>query len=385
MKKTGLFIFIVMTCVMLWANTLPEANIVSVAQRTDGSMLVDVFYDAIDADGDALTVSMEVSEDFGATWTVSCQSVSGDIGDNITPGTGRQIIWNFGNDHPGVFSENYRLRILVDDNYEPENVWCQVPAGEYTSGENDEIMVIDYDYEIMKYHVTNAQYVEFLEEAILTQEISVSDEDGDIYGYYWGDDQIPPATYRHYDCGTVEGYNWGRISYDGDHFVINVPPGYNEGDFDDHPVMNISWFGALAYVQHYDLRLPTDQEWEKAARGMTGYEYPWGNSLPFENANYWDSGDPWEVGTTPVGYYNGENGTSDNPSVYGCYDMCGNVNDWTSSRPFPTSNHRTIRGGSWYSMLYYPELKSWESNHIHPGYALNKNGFRCARTVNIRD
>jgi len=101
---------------LVWANNLPELSNQSFSQRTDGSMLIDVYYDVFDADGDTLTVSMLVSDDAGETWTVSCDLLTGDIGEGILSGVGKHIVWNFGAENPGVFSELYCVRILVDDN-----------------------------------------------------------------------------------------------------------------------------------------------------------------------------------------------------------------------------------------------------------------------------
>jgi len=726
MKRIGLLIFIAMTCV-LWANTLPEVSNLSFAQRTDGSMLIDVYYDVLDADGDTLTVTMQSSDDGGENWTVSCDSIFGDIGENIVSGTGKQIIWNFGAEHPGVFSEEYRVRILVDDSYieqsngmilveggtfemgdhfdegsddelpvhevtlnsfyigqyevtqgeyeslmgsnpandygigdnypvyyvtwynaveycnalsilesltpcydlsdwscdfsadgyrlpteseweyasrggiywtdnyrysgttdnlgdyawyysnsggqthevgiklpnqldiydmtgnvydwcndrsswsyysyspannptgpvngsdrvvrggcwnsidngcrvanrygdppgisnlsigfrllraiisentapdmpenpSPENgaidvpvnaslgwecsdpegdelsydvyfgeipeldisdlvaeniteegwvlenlnintyywkitasdgefetegevwnfttmeegqsgEWCLVPAGEFTWGEDDEIQTIDYDYEIMKYEITNIQYLSYLEEALAAGDVWIN---GNVYGHYDGDEYFEAGDYALYVLGTPYNYNYAQISFDGNSFIINVPFGYSAGDFDDHPVVKISWFGANAYAEHYGWRLPTEQEWEKAARGMTGYEYPWGDVISGDRANYLDSGDPWDNGTTPVGYYNGENGTINSPSPYGCYDMCGNVFIWTDSWYGGSYfDHRVLKGGAWEDHSLMDYLRTWYRGYFSPTGASCSAGFRCASTVEV--
>jgi len=259
------------------------------------------------------------------------------------------------------------------------NDWCTVPAGTYTWSQYDSLKTIGYDYEIMKYEVTNAQYVAYLEEAYAAGDVWI--QSGDVYGYYAGDEYYGAGNYVFYDLGTpLYQYYYGRISYDSSSFIINVQSGYFPGDFDDHPVVLVTWIGAHAFAEYYGWLLPTEQEWEKAARGMTGYEYPWGNNISGDRANYWDSVDPWDNGTTPVGYYNGENGTIDSHSAYGCYDMCGNVSDWTDSW-YNSYPYRVLRGGSWLNNLSGLDLCSWYRYGHNPDSSSFNFGFRCSRTV----
>ncbi|MFO7897378.1 MAG: SUMF1/EgtB/PvdO family nonheme iron enzyme [Candidatus Cloacimonadales bacterium] len=257
--------------------------------------------------------------------------------------------------------------------------WSTIPAGTFTYGQENDILTLDYDYQIMKYHVTNAQYLAYLEAALDAGTIEI---DGSyVTGYYPGDDNYAAGTYNLYYLGVPNpDYNYGRISFIDGEFQINVPSGYSSGDFDNHPVVEVTWFGAKAFAQHYGLSLPTEQEWEKAARGMSGYDYPFGNDMSEGKANYWNSEDPWDNGTTPVGYYNGINAnTTDSPSPYGVYDMSGNVFDWTDSWNHSTSTYRVYRGGSWewHGGHYYSYLSSWDRNGVNPTNDYNKVGFRC--------
>ena len=133
----------------------------------------------------------------------------------------------------------------------------------------------------------------------------------------------------------------------------------------DHPVVNVSWDDAMAYCKWLDedlkgkppaglvLRLPTEAEWEKAARGEMGMTYPWGDAFDKNNCNTSEGG---KGSTTPVGAYSPQ---GDSP--YGCADMSGNVWEWTYSlfKPYPykahdgredenASGNRVLRGGSYY-------------------------------------
>ena len=137
---------------------------------------------------------------------------------------------------------------------------------------------------------------------------------------------------------------------------------YSE-DKADHPVVNVSWHDAMAYCEWLsqktgkDYRLPTEAEWEKAARGEYGNIYPWGNEWDAEKCNTAESG---IGGTTPVGKY-----SPDGDSPYGCADMAGNVWEWCADwyaegeykrrvdevvkdpRGPDRGDYRVLRGGSW--------------------------------------
>jgi formylglycine-generating enzyme required for sulfatase activity len=165
---------------------------------------------------------------------------------------------------------------------------------------------------------------------------------------------------------------------------------YNSPEYLDHPVVDVSWFDAKAFCEWNDPngRLPTEAEWEKAARGTDGRIYPWGEEIDCSLANYYgkDNGNDYCVGdTTPVGSY------LDGVSPYGTYDMAGNVwewvNDWYDVDYYgisPESNplgpedgdEKVLRGGTWDDNVDY--VRSASRDRIDPAYTYYLVGFRCA-------
>lgn len=142
-------------------------------------------------------------------------------------------------------------------------------------------------------------------------------------------------------------------------------------DLANHPVVNVSWQDAQAYAKWLGKRLPSEQEWEKASRGPDGRVYPWGNAFNHFNCNCRELG---LRGTTDVTQFHS------GVSQYGCYDMAGNVWEWTNSNVFPENDEaKVIRGGSWANTR--EEVKATTRAYERTERRRRDVGFRCARDI----
>ncbi len=266
---------------------------------------------------------------------------------------------------------NRTFTFTVEETEIPEDM-ALIPAGEFqlgsVSGESGSIaqrghaVHIDAFY-IDIYEVTNNQYKKFIESNPSWQKNSIPNRfhDGN-YLARWSDNTFP-------------------------------------SDIADHPVVYVSWYAAVAYANWIGKRLPTEAEWEKAARGgVEGQKYPWGNTLDDDKVNY-----SLNIGitgaTTPVGDYP--------PNGYGLYDIVGNVLEWCldeydndyyndppKNNPLSgdrniedilenfrnISSSRSVRGGSWVESGQ-PRIWITYRRGNDPASTSQLVGFRCVKSL----
>lgn len=261
-----------------------------------------------------------------------------------------------------------------------------IPAGEFLMGSPEgegafdeypqHVVYLD-DFYIDKYEVTNAQFKEFVEATGY-----VTDAERKKYGEVWN-----PKAGGRYALENFVGVNWRSPN------AWIFPSGYTLRYPDawkyylvNHPVIQVSWNDTQAYATWAGKRLPTEAEWEKAARGTDGRMWPWGNVFNINiegvtvHANI-ASDYLLPVGSFPTGV-----------SPYGVHDMAGNVEAWNadwyaanyyihSSRNNPKGPDngiaRVLRGGSWRHQKSHHVLSA-NRNYQAPDYSSNFVGFRCA-------
>ncbi len=243
-----------------------------------------------------------------------------------------------------------------------------IPAGEFIMGTDSEGANADQKpahqvyldaFYIDKYEVTNAQYEEF----------------------------ILAGGYKKREFWTGEGRDFiQKFQFDaGEWHKIETPMQYGENSVStepDHPVIGVSWYEANAYATWAGKRLPTEAEWEKAARGTDGQIYPWGNEMDFSKLRYF----PHVTKLQAVGSFPG--GTS----PHGVMDMAGSVwewcADWYSESYYPQGSRknpkgpdsgkfRVLRGGGWDSIRI--QLRCPYRYYEPEGRRTYNVGFRCVQ------
>ena len=212
------------------------------------------------------------------------------------------------------------------------------------------------DYYISKYEITNAQYCAFL----------------NAYG---------KNSYQGHDCIDLSSSYCMIYKRDGQYYVRRT--------YEDHPVVEVSWYGAKAFCDFYEWKLPTEAQWEKAARGTDKRTYPWGNHEAYYNKKYYANynqmllaADGYSI-TAPV------NSFPQGKSPYGCYNMAGNVwercNDWYDENYYSYSpfnnpegpsygSQKVVRGGS------YGEI----SNFMRCSFRTKEEPYKTSKLVGFR-
>lgn len=197
--------------------------------------------------------------------------------------------------------------------------FVRIPAGEFLYGDYNKILNLP-EYWISRTPVTQAVYLRF---TINHPKVRTP------YGY---EDSAKP-------------YSWKEKKYPSDKAA--------------HPVVLVSWVDAVVFCEWAGLQLPTEEQWEKAARGTDGRKYPWGDNHPTDKLCNFNK---YVGGTTAVGHY-----SPHGDSPYGCADMCGNVWEWclnkynnpadtTKTGSFESHGRRVVRGCSWDFNLHYAPI-----------------------------
>ena len=192
-----------------------------------------------------------------------------------------------------------------------------IHAGPFLFGEDREHRTVDHDYLIDKYPVTNRRYEVFVEAT------------GHARPFHWEGGKIPKG-------------------------------------MEDHPVVYVNWYDAQAFAEWAGKRLPTVEEWEKAARGEDGRLYPWGEWAVDKCCNV----ENFPGSTVPVTEF------PEGASPYGVMQMAGNVCEWTATR---YRDWIVLKGGSFQDHAL--TLRCDNNQFLTPDFAYTHAGIRCVRDV----
>lgn len=266
--------------------------------------------------------------------------------------------------------------------------FIEIPEGYYNNPENNGPVTVSYDFKIGKYEITNQQYLKYLNSVIDENEIWIDDcidniGNNCVNGNVNYNGQIIEKSFlilgENYS-NMLNEYNFGIIQFIDSEFHINNVV------YLDHPVVHVSWHGANHFAEYYNFRLPTFDEWMRAAREETTRNWPWGPGgdmylkINVLNSQYNLPEEfvyPWEDGTTPVGFYKEPNGMVDNSSPFGVYDLIGNVSEWISNPVQYNDEIKIAVGGGWDWGAYNSRLK-WNSKYTL-GESHWSTGFRVAK------
>ncbi|HEU5125526.1 MAG TPA: SUMF1/EgtB/PvdO family nonheme iron enzyme [Verrucomicrobiae bacterium] len=357
-------------------------NQVTATQRA-GTSLVDIYYDLSDLYGGWASISILVSTNDGQSFQAPAASISGDIGNNIAPGSERHIVWDVGADWLAGSSPNVRIQVIADRAPHSTNM-ALIPAGTFNMGDaKGEGLACETPVHAV---ATDAFYLERFEVSKALWD-SVA-QWGTNHGYVFESPAVaaagdfPVQQISWYDavkwCNARSEKEGLAPAYFTDWTWTSI---YRAGQLDLNE-LSVRWQGA-------GYRLPTEAEWEKAGRGgLEEKRFPLGDTITQAQADYWST--PFESfdvnGTSgphplalefpnalPVGSFA--------PSGYGLYDMAGNTWEWCWD----------YYGDSWYSdgrasdaNTRGPSSASWGGDRVYRGGSGVDNAWK-SRVANRAD
>lgn len=213
---------------------------------------------------------------------------------------------------------------------------CEIPGGKALVGTDHPVIPLDEEspcrnqaiqpFKMMQTAVTNAMFNEFIEDTHYTTDAQRFGWSFVFYQQLSGENRTTLSPIHSNWWRKVDGACWNQVN------GVETDSELS----DDHPVVHVSWNDAKAYADWAGGRLPSEAEWEHAARGGLGdILFPWGNQEPddthFHPCNIWQ-GDFPNLNTNADGYATTAPAKSFKPNQYGLFNMCGNVWEWTSGR-----------------------------------------------------
>jgi formylglycine-generating enzyme required for sulfatase activity len=326
----------------LLAGRAAAAALTGVSFSQDDKGLVQIHYRLDGQGSESFKVGFKVSDDGGQTFDIIPTAVTGDVG-QVSASGDKAAAWDVEKDHPDLFCEDCAIAVearpALSAGRELDREMSLIPAGPFQMGSPDNEGSAN----------EHPRHKIFLESFLI-----------DRY-------PVTVAQFRAFAQAT------GRS--------MPIQPAWNK---DDHPVVSVNWNEADAYCAWTGKRLPTEAEWEKAARGRSDARYSFGDSEVQLSTYAWFSNNS-EGQTHPVG--------QKKPNRYGLYDMQGNAAQWVSdwygesyagAEPKdpqgPTSGAmRVLRGGSWSS--FAAACRAASRDWFFPEGRAETNSLRCASSA----
>ncbi len=209
------FVLITWGTLFSQTNNVPVIENVRFIQHTDGTLLVDIYYDVLDADGNTLEIKVEASNDNGASWTLPCSTLSGDVGSGISSGQNKHVLWDFYADNPLISGYSFRIRITADDN--KHTLFTSIsPAGSGSISRNPDQYVFDHNETVTLTATANAGY---------------------LFDYWVGDvaDSTNPKTLIMDSTKSVTAH----FTQSGAHVIVTSPNGGE--NYDTNDTMPVRW------------------------------------------------------------------------------------------------------------------------------------------------